>query len=96
MMHCLSTVAVKYSVESSVESLISRYETHFDRKRQLTEENAHQEMVIAEVGSQKKNTGLFWEPLIQKLNLIFYFAERTCASPRYSPSYKGSGQIFPQ
>ena len=66
MMHCLSTVAVKYSVESSVESLISRYETHFDRKRQLTEENAHQEMVIAEVGSQKKNTGLFWEPLIQK------------------------------
>ena len=26
MMHCLSTVAVKYSVESSVESLISRYE----------------------------------------------------------------------
>ena len=66
MMHCLSTVAVKYSVESSVESLISRYETHFDRKRQLAEENAHQEMVIAEVGSQKKNTGLFWEPLIQK------------------------------
>ena len=66
MMHCLSTVAVKYSVESSVESLISRYETHFDRKRQLTEENSHQEMVIAEVGSQKKNTGLFWEPLIQK------------------------------
>ena len=50
MMHCLSTVAVKYSVESSVESLISRYEVHFDKKRQLTEENAHQEMVIAENG----------------------------------------------
>ena len=54
MMHCLSTVAVKYSVESSVESLIRRYETHFDKKRQLTEENSHQEMVITEVGSQKK------------------------------------------
>ena len=50
MMHSLCVVAVKYSVESSVESLISRYETHFDRKRQLTEENAHHEMVIAESG----------------------------------------------
>ena len=50
VMHCLTTCAVKYSVESSVESLISRYETHFDKKRQLKEENSHQEMVIAENG----------------------------------------------
>ena len=71
MMHCLSTVAVKYSVESSVESLISRYETHFDRKRQLTEENAHQEMVIAEVGSQKKIRDYFGNPLFKNKILFF-------------------------
>ena len=36
IVHCLLAVAVKYSVESSVESLISRYEIHFDKTRQLT------------------------------------------------------------
>ena len=33
--------------ESSVESLISRYEVHFDKHRQRTEERAHQEMYIS-------------------------------------------------
>ena len=50
IVHCLCVVAVKFSVESSVESLISRYEIHFDKTRQLTAHNAHMEMFIAENG----------------------------------------------
>ena len=42
--------AVKVSVESVVESLVSRYEVHFDKARQLIEENALHEMEIAENG----------------------------------------------
>ena len=49
-MHCFSVAAVKLSVESSVESLVSRYEKHFDKTRQLTEEHAKEEMIIAENG----------------------------------------------
>ena len=33
--------------ESSVESLISRYEVHFDSSRQLYEEKAHMEMYVS-------------------------------------------------
>ena len=35
IIHCLPSVPVKYSVESSVESLISRYEVHFGPGRQF-------------------------------------------------------------
>ena len=51
-MTCLATAAVKVSVESVVESLVSRYETHFDKKRQLSEIHALDEMVIAENGPE--------------------------------------------
>ena len=37
-------------MQSSVESLISRYEVHFDPGRQLDQENAHMEMYTAENG----------------------------------------------
>ena len=37
-------------MESVVESLVSRDETHFDAKRQLTEIHALDEMLIAENG----------------------------------------------
>ena len=50
IIHCLLSVAVKYSVESSVESLISRYEVHFGPGRQLDQENASMEMYTAENG----------------------------------------------
>ena len=42
--------SVKVSVESVVESLVSRYETHFHKKRGLDEANAMDEMEIAENG----------------------------------------------
>ena len=42
--------AVKVSVESVVESLVSRYETHFNKNRNLEEHNAMDEMIIAENG----------------------------------------------
>ena len=50
---CLQSIcaaAVKISVESDVESLVSRYEKHFKVDRQLNEENAEDEMEIAENG----------------------------------------------
>ena len=40
--------ALKLSVESVVETIVSRYEKHFEKGRQLTEENALCEMEIAE------------------------------------------------
>ena len=50
-MHCISVAAVKISVESVVESLVSRYENHFPKERCGTEEShALEKMVIAENG----------------------------------------------
>ena len=49
-LNCLAASAVKVSVESVVESLVSRYECHFDSSRQLKEEHALDEMIIAENG----------------------------------------------
>ena len=46
IVHWFCVVAVKFSVESSVDSLISRYKIHFDKRRQLTEENTHAEIFI--------------------------------------------------
>ena len=50
IIHCLLALAVKYSVESSVKGLISRYEVHFDKSRQLGEEKAHMEMFVSQNG----------------------------------------------
>ena len=49
-MQGICCAVVKISVESVVESLVSRYEVHFDKTRQLMEEHALQEMEIAENG----------------------------------------------
>ena len=43
----LMCASVKVSVESVVESLVSRYETHFHKKRGLNEKNAMDEMEIS-------------------------------------------------
>ena len=51
--------AVKISVESVVESLVSRYEKHFDKSRKLTEENALDEMEISANGPQRFKMQLF-------------------------------------
>ena len=42
-LHIVCTAAVKLSVESVEESLVSKYECHFDSARQLSEEHALQE-----------------------------------------------------
>ncbi len=42
--------AVKVSVESVVESLVSRFESHFTKNRNLEEDNRMDEMMIAENG----------------------------------------------
>ena len=47
-LHNITTAAVKISVESVVESLVSTYETHFDANIQLKEIHALDEMIIAE------------------------------------------------
>ena len=51
ILHCISTAAIKISIESVVESLVSRYSNHMTSARQGTEEeHALEEMVIAENG----------------------------------------------
>ena len=45
----ICVAAVKISVESDVESLVSRYEKHLKVDRQMTEEHAEEEMEIAEI-----------------------------------------------
>ena len=42
--------AIKVSVESVVESLVSRYESHFTKNRNLLEKNDLDDMNIAETG----------------------------------------------
>ena len=50
ILHGIVCGAVKVSVESVVESLVSRYESHFNKNRTLDEKNAMDEMLIAENG----------------------------------------------
>ena len=51
VIHCICVGAVKVSVESVVETLVSRYEQHFTPQRQDTDESsAMEEMNIAENG----------------------------------------------
>ena len=50
VIHSICIAAIKVSVESVVESLVSRYENHFNSSRQMSEEHSLEEMVIAENG----------------------------------------------
>ena len=50
VVHIMCSAAVKISVESVVESLVSRYEKHYSSSRQMTEEHTLEEMSIAENG----------------------------------------------
>ena len=50
IVHIILTGCVKTSVESVVETLVSRYENHFTSSRQLDEDNALDEMIISENG----------------------------------------------
>ena len=49
-LQAVCAAAVKVSVESDVESLVSRYEKHLKADRQMNEDNAEEEMEIAENG----------------------------------------------
>ena len=51
----ICAAAIKISVESDVESLVSRYENHFTVDRQLDEEKADDEMLISENGPALQN-----------------------------------------
>ena len=57
----MSCAAIKVSVESVFETLVSRYESHFDKNGNLNENNAMHEMTIAENGPSnfKANSVLF-------------------------------------
>ena len=47
------TSGVKFSVESVVQSLVSRYERHFDSSQQSVEQHSFDEMIIAEITDEK-------------------------------------------
>ena len=48
IIHLICVACVKVSVESIVESLVSRYEKHFDSSRQPTKQDSLDEIIIAE------------------------------------------------
>ena len=48
IIHLICVACIKASVESVVESLVSRYEKHFDCSRQPTEQHSLDEVIIAE------------------------------------------------
>jgi len=51
IIHCISVAAVNISVESVVESLVSRYENHLTPTRQgIEKDHAREEMIISENG----------------------------------------------
>ena len=66
-------IPVKVSVESDVESLVSRYEKHLKVDRQLEEDNAEEEMEISENGPLlqnadkvlKKSMNAYWKETTQ-------------------------------
>ena len=53
--------SVKVLVESVVESLVSRYETHFHKKRGLNGKNAMDEMEISEDGQSEFRVEGCWQ-----------------------------------
>ena len=88
------TAAVKISVESVVESLVSRYETHFDKKRQLNEEYALEEMEIAENGRELVHAdkilvsamGKYWQEMSK--DGVWHFCHKTSDIRTYTKSSK--------
>ena len=88
------TAAVKISVESVVESLVSRYETHFDKKRQLKEEYALEEMEIAENGPDFVHAdkilvsamGKYWQEMSK--DRVWHFCHKTSDIRTYTKSSK--------
>ena len=73
IIHCLLAMAVKYSLESIVESLISRYQVHFDKSHQLGEEKAHMEMFMSMNGPVLVRA----DPLLKRAMAIWTNSSRT-------------------
>ena len=71
--HIICSAAIKVSVKSDVESLVSRYEKHLKVDRQLEEDNAEEEMEIAENGPLlqnadrilEKSMNAYWKEITQ-------------------------------
>ena len=66
IIHLICVACVKVSVESIVESLVSRYEKHFDSSRQPTEQHSLDEMIIAENGPLLHHTNEMLERAINQ------------------------------
>ena len=82
-LQCICTAAVKISVESVVESLVSRYENHFDASRQLKEDRALDEMEIAENGPEVVKADAVLSGAMNK-----YWAEKSPKDPSWHFCHK--------
>ena len=77
-----------------VESLVSRYKTHFDKKRQLKEEYALEEMEIAENGPELVHAdkilvsamGKYWQEMSKEG--VWHFCHKTSDIRTYTKSSK--------
>ena len=50
VLHVLAVASTKVSCESVLESFVSRYENHFDSRRNMSEDGANEEFLIAQNG----------------------------------------------
>ena len=72
VVHIILTACVKISVESVVETLVSRYEHHFTSSRQLDEDDSLDEMIISKNGPALHNADNLLERAMNR-----YWAENS-------------------
>ena len=85
IVHLICVAAIKVSIESVAESLVSRYETHFNSSRQSNELNSLEEMIISEKGPLlqhadpilEKAMSLYWKNAGQDSNGEWHFLRKS-------------------
>ena len=77
IIHYLNCAAgVKLSVESVVQSLVSRHEKHFDSSRQSIEQHSFDEMIIAEITDEKLERATKQYRMVANSNNKWHFLYR--------------------
>ena len=79
-------------MESSVKSLISRYEVHFDKSRQLYEEQAHMEMYVSMNGPVLVRA----DPLLKRAMDKFFKAKNPSGDGRWHMYHSDTTRFYAQ
>ena len=68
VLHAMAVASVKHSCESILESFVSKYENHFDARRNVDEETANEEFEIAVNGPNLAHSD---SVIIDEMNLYW-------------------------